>query len=124
LFNLIFFFLECFFGGKDLSGGQWQRVAIARALYKTHNVIILDEPTSAIDPIEESRLYQNFSKLSHNKTSIIVTHRVGAAQIADLIIVMADGKIAETGTHQSLIQKNGIYAKLFHEQAKWYVHKY
>lgn len=108
------------FGGVDLSGGQWQRVAIARGLYRTHNVIILDEPTSAIDPIEETRLYNQFAKVSAGKTSIIITHRLGAARLANRIIVLRDGMIEEIGTHDQLIRNGGMYANLYKEQSKWY----
>ncbi|MNW42818.1 Lipid A export ATP-binding/permease protein MsbA [compost metagenome] len=111
------------FGGVDLSGGQWQRVAIARGLYRIHDLIILDEPTAAIDPIEESKIFQTFSDVSKDKTAIIVTHRLGSAKIADRIIVMEDGGIVEEGTHQMLMDNNGKYAHMFNEQAKWYIHE-
>lgn len=108
------------FGGVDLSGGQWQRIAMARGLYRNSDLIVLDEPTSAIDPLEETRLYQQFVRLSRGRTSIIVTHRLGAAQIADLILVMKDGVVDDMGTHKELMEKNGTYAFLYREQAKWY----
>jgi len=108
------------FDGVDLSGGQWQRLAIARGLYRVHDFIILDEPTAAIDPIEERMIYQSFSELAKDKTAILVTHRLGAAQIADRIIVVDDGRIAEEGRHEDLMERKGIYAKLFEAQAKWY----
>ena len=109
------------FDGVDLSGGQWQRVAIARGDYKDSELIILDEPTSAIDPIEENRLFTNFRKMSEGKTSIIVTHRLASAKIADRIIVLNQGKIVEEGAHADLISKNGIYAMMYNEQTKWYM---
>jgi ATP-binding cassette subfamily B protein len=108
------------FDGVDLSGGEWQRVAIARGLYRMHNVILLDEPTAAIDPIEESRIYRKFIEISKDKTSIIVTHRLGATKIADRVIVMDRGKIIDIGSHYELMQKDGLYAKMFHSQADWY----
>lgn len=108
------------FGGVELSGGQWQRVAIARGLYRLHDIIVLDEPTAAIDPIEESRIYQKFIDISKGKTAIIVTHRLGSARIADRIVVMAGGKIVETGTHDELITKNNLYSKMYNAQAEWY----
>lgn len=108
------------FGGVDLSGGQWQRVAMARGLYRGREILFLDEPTSAIDPLEETRVYQEFIRLSQGKTAVIVTHRIGAAQIADVILVMQGGRIAEMGSHQQLLQKGGFYARMYHEQAKWY----
>lgn len=108
------------FDGVDLSGGQWQRVAIARGYYKDHEVIILDEPTAAIDPIEESRIYEQFAKISSGKTSFIVTHRLGSAKIADRIIVLKNGRVVEDGTHETLINKDGEYAHMYASQAKWY----
>lgn len=86
------------FDGVDLSGGQWQRIAIARGLYRPHNLIVLDEPTAAIDPIEECLLYEKFTELAADNTAIIVTHRLTSAQLADRIIVMKDGQIVEEGT--------------------------
>ena len=108
------------FGGIDLSGGQWQRLAIARGFYRAHNMIVLDEPTAAIDPIEESSIYNKFTDISKGKTAIIVTHRLGSAKIADRIIVMENGCIAEIGTHESLIKNDGIYSKMYNAQAQWY----
>ncbi|MDR1803290.1 MAG: ABC transporter ATP-binding protein/permease [Treponema sp.] len=108
------------FDGVDLSGGEWQRVAIARGLYRTHNVVVLDEPTAAIDPIEESRIYRKFMEISKGNTSIIVTHRLGSTKIADRVIVMDKGKIVDIGTHYELINKNGLYAEMFNSQASWY----
>lgn len=109
------------FDGVDLSGGQWQRVAIARGFYKTHNMIVLDEPTAAIDPVEETKIYDKFASISKGKTSIIVTHRLGSAKIADRIIVMDNGEIAEIGTHEELMEMKGKYAEMYEAQAQWYV---
>jgi ATP-binding cassette subfamily B protein len=108
------------FEGVDLSGGQWQRIAIARAYYRDHHLIILDEPTSAIDPIEESNIYNQFMKISEGNTSVIVTHRLGSVRMADKIIVLSNGKIAETGTHKELMNNNGIYRTMIKAQANWY----
>ncbi|MCL2814050.1 MAG: ABC transporter ATP-binding protein/permease [Oscillospiraceae bacterium] len=108
------------FDGVDLSGGEWQRIAIARGLYRRHNIIVLDEPTAAIDPIEESRIYRKFVEISKGKTAIIVTHRLGSAKIADRVIVMDKGKIINTGPHDELLQKCELYAKMFNAQAVWY----
>jgi ATP-binding cassette subfamily B protein len=111
------------FDGVDLSGGQWQRVAIARGLYKANDIIVLDEPTAAIDPIEETRLYQQFAQLAKDKTAIIVTHRLGSAQIADRIVVMDKGEIVEMGMHRELLLKNGKYAEMYETQKKWYTNE-
>lgn len=108
------------FDGVDLSGGQWQRIAIARGFYKDHNMIVLDEPTAAIDPIEETKLYKKFKEMSEGKTSIIVTHRLGSAKIADKIVVLDKGKIAQVGTHDELINEEGKYKEMYEAQSKWY----
>ena len=108
------------FGGTDLSGGQWQKIAIARGLYRTHNLIILDEPTAAIDPIEETEVYKRFTEAAAGKTAVLVTHRLGSARIANRIILMDSGRIVEQGSHESLLHSNGKYAEMFQAQAKWY----
>lgn len=109
------------FDGVDLSGGQWQRVAIGRAFFKNHGLIVLDEPTSAIDPYEETRIYNQFAEISKNKTSIIVTHRLGSVKLADRIVVMKKGEIVQVGTHQELIEEScGEYARLYQSQEQWY----
>ncbi len=111
------------FGGVDVSIGQWQRIAIARGYYRSHSLIILDEPTAAIDPLEEDRLYRAFHDMSKNKTSIIVTHRLGAARIADRIIVLNNGVLDSMGTHDELMEIGGLYKTIFISQAQWYYEK-
>lgn len=108
------------FDGVDLSIGQWQRVAIARGLHRQSNLIFLDEPTAAIDPIEESELFRQFMNMSKGHTTIIVTHRLGSVKIADRICVLNQGRIEETGTHSELMEKGGKYKELYQAQAKWY----
>jgi len=108
------------YDGIELSGGQWQRLAIARGLYRDSSIIVLDEPTASIDPIEESYVYQRFSEYAKNKTAVVVTHRLGSARIADRIVVMKDGFIVEIGTHEELMALGGEYAKMYAMQAKWY----
>jgi len=108
------------FGGVELSGGEWQRVAIARGIYRRHGLIVLDEPTSAIDPMEESRLYHIIKKIGINKTMIIITHRLGAARLADRILVMDSGRIVEDGSHEELIQNGKLYQLFWEAQKKWY----
>jgi ATP-binding cassette subfamily B protein len=109
------------FDGVELSGGQWQRVAIARGFYRAHGLIVLDEPTAAIDPLEETKIYRQFAEMAKDKTAVIVTHRLGSARIADRIVVLDKGKIAGIGTHDELIRAGGKYAQMFSAQAKWYV---
>lgn len=108
------------FGGTDLSGGEWQRIAIARGVYRDSNIIVLDEPTAAIDPIEESRVYNNFRMICKGKITILITHRLGAVKLASKIIFMKDGKILEAGTHEDLLRRNGEYAELYRIQSQWY----
>jgi len=108
------------FEGVELSGGQWQRIAMARGLYRRHEFIILDEPTAAIDPLEETRVYKRFAELTKGKIGILVTHRLGSARIADRIVVMDAGKIVETGTHEELVKSHGKYAEMWEVQAEAY----
>jgi len=109
------------FDGIELSGGQWQRIAIARALFRKGQLIILDEPTAAIDPLEETRLYNKFIKICQDKTAVIVTHRLGAAKIADRILVLKDGYLIEGGSHEELMKNQGEYKRMFEAQNQWYV---
>ncbi|MDY5101807.1 MAG: ABC transporter ATP-binding protein [Agathobacter sp.] len=108
------------FGGIDLSGGQWQRVAIARGIYRAGEIFLLDEPTSAIDPNEESRLYHLFQVITAGKTSVLVTHRMGAVKLVDKIIVMKAGKICGIGSHDELLSTCGEYQRLWYSQAGLY----
>jgi len=108
------------FDGVDLSGGEWQRVAIARGLYRINGFIVLDEPTSAIDPIEETRIYKQFQQLAQDKCAIIVTHRLGSAKLAKRIVVMDAGEIIDIGAHEQLINRSGKYAEMWTAQAQWY----
>lgn len=103
------------FGSVDLSGGQWQRLAMARAFYKEAPLVLLDEPTSAIDPIMEASLYKMFHRLMANKTSFVVTHRMGSIQYVDKILVMDQGSIKGFGTHDSLMTSCEAYRCLWSE---------
>ncbi|MBR2407793.1 MAG: ABC transporter ATP-binding protein [Lachnospiraceae bacterium] len=106
---------------NDLSGGQWQKVAILRAAYRDNaSIMILDEPTSALDPLAEAQIYRDFSKLTGERTTILVSHRLGIASLVDRILVFKDGKIIEDGTHEELINRNGEYTRMYKAQAEWY----
>ena len=107
--------------GNNLSGGQWQRLAITRAAYRENaKIMILDEPTAALDPLTEAELYRNFAKIVAGRTTLFVSHRLGVSKIVDRILVFQDGRIAEDGSHEELMRKNGLYAKMYHAQAQWY----
>ena len=107
-------------GGTDLSGGQWQKLAIARAMYRDRDFIILDEPTSNLDPLAETEVFQKYIDLAQDKTVLFVTHRISVASLASRIVVLKDGRIVEDGTHAQLMVQNGEYARLYREQSKWY----
>jgi ATP-binding cassette, subfamily B, bacterial len=106
--------------GQDMSVGQWQKVAIARAFMRDAELLILDEPTSALDPEAEANIIAKFSELTKGKTAIIISHRLSTVKGVDRVIVLDKGALAENGTHDELIELNGIYAKLFELQAKQY----
>lgn len=108
-------------GGNDLSGGQWQKIAIARAAYRNKaKIMILDEPTSALDPIAEAQLYSDFARLTEDKTTILISHRLGITSVVDRILVFKDGEIIEDGSHKELLSNNGYYTKMYNAQAQWY----
>jgi len=109
-----------FDGGVDISGGQWQRIAISRAFMGGKPVLLLDEPTSQLDPMAEANLYNEFAGMVENKTAVFITHRLGSTMITDRIFVISDGKIEETGTHDELMQTDGIYSRMFNAQKQWY----
>lgn len=104
----------------DFSGGQCQKLMLARALYRDSGVLILDEPTAALDAIAENDIYQKYAYFTQNKTSFFVSHRLSSTRFCDRIILIDGGKIAEEGTHKSLLEKNGIYAKMFSLQSRYY----
>lgn len=106
--------------GVDLSGGEAQRTAIARALYKDAPFVILDEPTAALDPIAEAEIYEQFSQMISGKTAVYISHRMSSCKFCDRIVVLDHGRIAEDGTHDTLLAKHGIYASLYETQAQYY----
>ncbi len=100
----------------NLSGGQKQRIAIARAFYKNAPIVLLDEPTSALDTETEQQIRQSIRALAEGRTTIMIAHRLSTVQNADFIYVIAEGRVAEAGTHPELVAKNGIYAALLNGQ--------
>ncbi|MBO5279282.1 MAG: ABC transporter ATP-binding protein [Lachnospiraceae bacterium] len=104
----------------DLSGGQWQRVAMARSLMNPAPIQILDEPTAALDPVSESRLYEEFEKISEGRTTIFISHRLGSTKLANQIFVLKGGRIEESGSHEELMKSQGLYARMYESQKSWY----
>lgn len=106
--------------GIELSGGQQQRFMLARALYRDAPVLLLDEPTAALDPIAESEIYDAYARMTAGKTAVFVSHRLASTRFSDRILLLEKGKITESGTHEALLEKNGAYAAMFSLQASYY----
>ncbi len=111
---------KVYLDGVELSGGQTQRLMLARALYKDGPMLILDEPTAALDPIAENDIYLKYSGMTAGKTSVFISHRLASTRFCDRILFLADGQIAEEGTHESLLAQGGGYADLFEVQSRYY----
>jgi len=109
-----------FAGGVDLSGGQWQRMALARAYLRDAQVLILDEPTAALDAVAEAEVFTNFAQLTRERMAILISHRFSTVRLADRIVVLSDGRITEDGSHDELLASRGRYARLFEMQAANY----
>ena len=109
-----------FEGGVDLSGGEWQKVALARAYLRDAQVLILDEPTSALDARSEYEVFQRFAELTAGKMALFISHRFSTVRMADRIVVLENGRIAEEGDHDALTQLGGRYAEMFELQAASY----
>jgi len=109
------------FGGADLSVGQWQRLALARAFMRRSPVLILDEPTAALDAESEAEIFARFRELTRDRTALLITHRFSSVRIADRIAVFEDGRLTELGTHAELLASDRRYARMFRLQATGYV---
>ncbi len=109
-----------FRGGVELSGGEWQKLAIARAYMRDAQVLILDEPTAALDARAEFEVFQRFKELSAGRTAVLISHRFSSVRMADRILVLADGRVESSGTHEDLLAQRGRYAELFELQAAGY----
>ena len=106
--------------GVDLSGGEWQKLAIARAYMRQAQVMILDEPTAALDARSEYEVFERFKELSQGRTTVLISHRFSTVRMADRILVLEQGRILESGSHEHLLAANGRYAELFNLQAEGY----
>ena len=104
----------------ELSGGEKQKLMFARALYKNAPVVVLDEPTAALDPIAENELYQKYGNLTQEKTSIYISHRLASTRFCDRIVLIDNKTIAESGSHEELMKTGGKYAKMFEIQSQYY----
>lgn len=108
------------FGGTELSLGEWQRIALSRAFFRNAPLVVLDEPTAAIDPKEEAHLYQRFADLAQDSTVVLITHRLGSVRQAKRILVLDEGRLVEEGTHDELVERGQVYAELWQLQAESY----
>ena len=106
--------------GVGLSGGEIQKLLLARALYRQSPVVVLDEPTAALDPISENRLYETYDEMMRGKSTIFISHRLASTRFCNRIILIDRGRIIEEGTHEELLKKKGSYYELFEAQAKYY----
>jgi len=111
---------DVFLDGVLFSGGQMQRLMLARALYKDGPILVLDEPTAALDPLAEQDIYMKYNEMTAGKTSVFISHRLASTRFCDRIIFLADGMVKEEGTHEELLKQNGGYAKLFEVQSRYY----
>ena len=110
------------FGGRDLSGGEWQRLATARSFMReTPWLVVLDEPTAALDPLAEQAIFERFIERSAGQTSVLISHRLSSVRTCDRILVIDNGTIVEDGDHETLLAEDGLYAQFFRAQAQWYV---
>ncbi|MDO9263880.1 MAG: ATP-binding cassette domain-containing protein, partial [Desulfosalsimonadaceae bacterium] len=111
---------KLFKDGVELSIGQWQMIAIARALIRNARLIVLDEPSSSLDPVTEYEIFTRFKEMLKDKSAVLISHRFSTVRMADRILALKDGRIIEQGTHNELMGKNGYYAHLFEKQTARY----
>ena len=111
---------DVYLDGVEFSGGQTQRLMLARALYKDAPILVLDEPTAALDPIAEDDIYQKYNEMTRGRTSLFISHRLASTRFCDRILFLENGRVLEEGTHDQLMAHNGGYAKLFAVQSKYY----
>jgi len=109
-----------FSDGQELSEGEWQKIALARAFFRNSGIVILDEPTSSLDPLAEAELFRNFRNLLEGRSAVIISHRFSTVQMADRIYLLDKGRIIEQGSHEDLLRLNGRYSFLFRTQAEHY----
>jgi ATP-binding cassette subfamily B protein len=109
-----------FEGGVELSGGEWQKVALARAYLRDAQLLILDEPTAALDARSELQVFERFAELTYGKMALLISHRFSTVRIADRIVVLSGGRLIEEGNHQTLMKAGGMYAQMFEMQAASY----
>ena len=109
-----------FEGGVELSGGEWQRMALARAYLRDAQLLILDEPTAALDARSELEVFERFAELTQGKMALLISHRFSTVRMADRIVVLSGGRLIEEGNHQRLMAAGGVYAEMFEMQAASY----
>ncbi len=113
-------FGRMFSDGIEISGGEWQRIALSRAFIRDAQVIVLDEPTAALDAFTEREIYEGFARAIVGKTGLLISHRFSTVRMADSILVLEEGQLVEHGTHEQLVSTNGLYAEIFTTQASQY----
>ena len=111
---------DVYLDGVLFSGGETQRLMLARALYKNAPILLLDEPTAALDPIAENDIYQKYDSMTAGKLSLFISHRLASTRFCDRILFIKDGEIAEEGSHEGLLSLGGEYARLFAVQSRYY----
>ena len=109
-----------FEGGVELSGGEWQKIALARAYLRDADLLILDEPTAALDARSELEVFESFAELTQGKMALLISHRFSTVRMADRIVVLSNGQLIEEGNHLSLMERGGVYAGMFEMQAASY----